>query len=95
MVSVIYLAITTISIVFLFLTILPIEAQCYGCDGQNSSELKQALLEKQMEELKQKNEQLDQNSQIITLLIGISIGLGSIAGIVTWILLKTRKILKK
>lgn len=31
----------------LFSTVLPIEAQCYGC-GQNSSVLKQGLLEKQL-----------------------------------------------
>ncbi len=80
--------------VSLFSTVLPIEAQCYGC-GQNTSALKQALFEKQMEELKQKDEQLGQDSQIIILLIGVSIGLGCVTGIVTWILLKTRKITKK
>ena len=42
-----YLAIIIIAIVSLFSTVLPIEAQCYGC-GQNSSALKQALLEKQL-----------------------------------------------
>lgn len=31
----------------LFSIVLPIEAQCYGC-GQNSSALKQGLLEKQL-----------------------------------------------
>lgn len=42
-----YLAIIIITTVPLLSSILPIEAQCYGC-GQNSSALKQGLLEKQL-----------------------------------------------
>jgi ABC-type uncharacterized transport system permease subunit len=86
------LMIITMIIVLYPLMVFPIDAQCYGC-GQNSTVLKQALLEKQMEELKQKNEQLSQDSQIITLLAGILIALGCFTGIV--IRLKTRVNIKK
>ena len=89
-----YLPIIVIVIIFTCSNILPIGAQCYGC-GKNDSALQQALLEKQMETLQQQNEQLDHDSQIIILLIGVSISLCCIILIVTWILLKNRKIIKK
>ena len=63
--------------------------------ASHTAALQQALFEKQMEDLKQKDEQLGRDSQIITLLMGISIGLSCATGIVTWIVLKTRKITKK
>lgn len=85
--------------VSLFSSIFPIDAQNYGLppseQSAHTTALQQSLFEKQMEELKQKNEQLDQDSQIITLLIGVSIVLGCVTGMVTWIVLKTRKITKK
>ena len=94
-----HLSIIAIATVFLFSSIFSIDAQNYGLptseQAAHTDALQQALLEKQMEELKQKDEQLDQDSQSITLLIGMSIGLGCVTGIVTWILLKTRKITKK
>ena len=62
-----------------------IQAQCYGC-GQNTTALKQALFEKQTMLLKQKDEQLSQDSQIIALLIGVSISLACVTGIVIWAL---------
>jgi len=54
-----YLSIIVVTIVCLTLAIIPIEAQCYGC-GQNSSALKQALLEKQIS-----NENMASSSPII------------------------------
>lgn len=42
-----HLAIIVMTTIPLFSIVLPIEAQCYGC-GQNSSALKQGLLEKQL-----------------------------------------------
>ncbi|MGI0088293.1 MAG: hypothetical protein ACREBI_10130 [Nitrosotalea sp.] len=89
-----HLALIVMATVSLFSTVLTVEAQCYGC-GQNTSALKQALFGKQIEELNQKNEQLGKDSQIIILLIGVLIALGCVTGIATWILLKTRKIIKK
>jgi hypothetical protein len=89
-----YLAIIVIVTIFIFSNILSIGAQCYGC-GKNDSALQQALLEKQTEVLQQQNKQLDQDSQIITLLIGVSISLGCVIVIVTWIFLKNKKIVKK
>lgn len=88
------LTIITMLAVFSFSTVLPVGAQCYGC-GQNSTVLNQALLEKQTEVIQQQNEQLDHDSQIIILLIVVSIGLGCVIGIITLIFLKTRKISKK
>ena len=94
-----HLSIIAIATVFLSSTIFPTDAQNYGLppseQATQSAALQQALIEKQMEELKQKDEQLGQDSQIITLLMGVSIGLGCVTGIVTWIVLKTRKITKK
>jgi hypothetical protein len=94
-----YLSIIAMAAVSLFSTVFPIDAQNYGLppseQAAHTAALQQALFEKQMEELKQKDEQLGQDSQIITLLIGVSIGLGCVTGIVTWILPKTRKIGKK
>jgi hypothetical protein len=96
MASITYLTVTTMLIVFLFSTVLPVGAQCYGYGcGQNSTVLNQALFEKQTEVIQQQNEQLDHDSQIIILLIGISIGLGCVIGIIALIFLKTRKISKK
>jgi len=82
--------------VSMILTVLPVGAQCYGYGcGKSDSALNQTLLEKQTEAIHQKNEQLDQDSRIIALLIGVSITLGCVTGIVIWILFKTRKIIKK
>ncbi|MDE1767438.1 MAG: hypothetical protein KGI27_14370 [Thaumarchaeota archaeon] len=72
-----HLSIIAIATVFLSSTIFPIDAQNYGLppseQATQSAALQQALIEKQMEELKQKDEQLGQDSQIITLLMGVSI----------------------
>ena len=89
-----YYSIIAIVIVSLPLIVIAAYAQCYGC-GQNSSVLNQALLEKQTEEIQQKNEQLDQDSQIIILLIGVSVTISCVTGIVIWILFKNRKISNK
>ena len=94
-----HLSTIVIAIVFLFSTVFPIYAQNYGLppseQATHTVALQQALFEKQMEELQQKDEQLGRDSQMITLLIGVSIGLGCVTGIVTLIILKTRKITKK
>ena len=94
MMKTLHLSIIMVVTIFIFSNILPIGAQCYGC-GKNDSALQQALLEKQTETLRQQHQQLDQDSQIITLLIGVSISLGCIIVIVTWILFKNGKIIKK
>ena len=93
-----HLSIIAIATVFLFSTIFPIDAQNYGLppseQATHTAALQQALFEKQMEDLKQKDEQLGRDSQIITLLIGVSIGLSCVTGIVIWMVLKTSKITK-